>query len=277
MLAVAAVGYLSTQNRRIYLPVRRSITFSTQDAAADGRWRTCLISRYYVVMAVVMLAYVVAGFARTLFFRRFFNVPSIPAYLYIHGIIVTAWFVWFLIQTSLIAGHRVALHRKLGVTGVFLAALVVIASFTVVLLYPSRLHSLGSDVEATAASIASVVISDLISLGIFTCLVSLAVAYRRHPGFHKRLMYFASFSIIGPAVIPTRLGALLAEFGISPAITPIMIVLIFLLGPVLFDLVAYRRPHVVTFISLPAIVVGALLGNWLAGTKFGEALVITLS
>ena len=49
--------------------------------------------------------------------REFFPVEPIPGYLYVHGAVLTSWFVWLVLQTSLVRGGNTALHRRMGVIG----------------------------------------------------------------------------------------------------------------------------------------------------------------
>jgi len=62
-------------------------------------------------------------FTRTLYLPVF-NPLAIPGYLFLHGIVRTSWFVWMFVQTLLIRSGRTTLHRRLGVTGAILAAIV---------------------------------------------------------------------------------------------------------------------------------------------------------
>ncbi len=50
--------------------------------------------------------------------------PPLPALFYVHGLLFSAWVVLFLVQARLVAARNVALHRRLGVLGVLLAAAV---------------------------------------------------------------------------------------------------------------------------------------------------------
>jgi hypothetical protein len=67
------------------------------------------------------------GFAPTLYLRPLFAVPPIPGYLYVHGSVLTAWFVWLVVQTTMVRTGRTALHRRFGVIGAVIAAAVVVA------------------------------------------------------------------------------------------------------------------------------------------------------
>jgi len=85
-------------------------------------------SQFFLAASIVMLAILVVGFAPTLLVRPLFDVPAIPAYLYVHGAVLCAWFVWFSVQSALVAMHRTDLHRRSGIVGVAIAACVVGAS-----------------------------------------------------------------------------------------------------------------------------------------------------
>jgi len=50
---------------------------------------------------------------------------TLPAYLYMHGLALTAWFSLAVAQAALVAARRTPLHRKLGVAGLFVAGAVV--------------------------------------------------------------------------------------------------------------------------------------------------------
>lgn len=52
--------------------------------------------------------------------------PPLSALLHIHGAVMTGWVVLLVVQTSLVAAHRVQCHRRLGVLGAAWGALVVL-------------------------------------------------------------------------------------------------------------------------------------------------------
>ena len=88
--------------------------------------------KFYTGMAMVMLFTAVIGFSRTYFLglisghattitRR---VPNTTVHL--HALLFMSWLVLFIVQTNLIATHRVKVHRKLGYFGVALAAAMIV-------------------------------------------------------------------------------------------------------------------------------------------------------
>jgi len=86
-------------------------------------------SRFFLGMAVAAAVTVLIGFAPTFYLRGHLPMrpdqPALTPLLFIHGVLGTAWIALFLAQSLLIVSHRVALHKRLGVAGGVLAALVV--------------------------------------------------------------------------------------------------------------------------------------------------------
>src|SRR5687767_15443620 len=91
---------------------------------------------FYGGMGVLLAAIAVAGFAPTFCLRSWFGAPPTVAgtteltpLAQIHGGIFTAWMVLFIVQTSLIASRRVKVHRRLGIAGAVLAAMMVVVGY----------------------------------------------------------------------------------------------------------------------------------------------------
>jgi hypothetical protein len=213
-------------------------------------------------MAGVLLLLVVAGFVRTLYVRPLFVVPPIPGYLYVHGIVLTTWFVWFLGQSLLIRWGMVAKHRRFGALGAGFGAAVVVGGLIAPLGLASRTAARGIDLGADAsvlgigitgmtvtAFISSVVWGNIGMLLSFATFLVSAVILRRRPQAHKRLMLLASISIIVPALARiSRWHGLGGEQG--PFIPLVSWGLVLALA--VHDLVSRRRLH-------PSTVLGALL------------------
>src|SRR5262245_15879629 len=208
-------------------------------------------SKYAVGMALAMLAVNLVGFGPTLYLRPFFDVPPIPAYLYAHGAIGTAWFVFLVMQTLLVANDRVRIHRQLGVAGVALAVLVlVLGIYTSANMIPRNV-ALGLTSETDVMLYTLVTGADNSAFIVFPTLVLLAVLFRRRPDVHKRLMLLASWSILGPAV--ARILSWTAGFPnpVGPArfIGPV-IILGFVVAMLAHDVLSRRRPHLVTVLGV---------------------------
>jgi hypothetical protein len=147
---------------------------------------------FFPVVSSLLLAGLLVGFAKTFFLRSQFNVPPIPPYLYVHGFVLTTWFVLVLAQTCLVAAYRTDLHRRLGIVAVVVGVLIIPISAFVVVHAAQRTHG------AITPLLRLEVVGDLLSLVWFAGFVAAGVYFRRRPDVHKRLMIASCFTIYGP-------------------------------------------------------------------------------
>jgi len=88
--------------------------------------------KFYTGMAMAMMFTALFGFSRTYFLGLISGHPTtitgrVPnATVHLHALLFMSWLVLFIVQTSLIATHRVKVHRKLGYFGVALAAAMIV-------------------------------------------------------------------------------------------------------------------------------------------------------
>jgi hypothetical protein len=222
-------------------------------------------ARFAVGLAAAMLAINLVGFGPTLYLRPFFDVPPIPLYLYIHGLLGTAWFALLLTQAMLILGRRSAQHRKLGwITVALAAAVLLFGIYTSTNLIPRNL-ALGELSPAQVALFSGVTAADTASFIYFPTLIGLALRYRKRMDVHMRLMFMASLGIMGPA--NARIASWFGEIP-NPVLT---ILFLGIAGAVIVHDVRTRgRPHWATICGV-LLVLGLTLGLRLAGV--GEAIV----
>ena len=216
---------------------------------------------FFVCMASVLLVIVAVGFAKSFYLRGMLPkrhaVASLPAYIVLHGIVLTTWFLLFLGQTLLVASGKVRLHRALGVAGAALAVVLFMLSMVVV-------------VRSVVRETSLVVIGDMVVLLLFATLISAAVWFRQKPDIHKRLMLIASICIVAPAI---------ARWPGAQSMLPLSV-----LGPqlllygalILYDLSSRRRVHRATLYGVGLYVVALGVSLPLALSKFGHALVDAL-
>jgi len=81
--------------------------------------------KFFVWLSALVLILVIAGFARTYFFHRWFGTPDLSRFMHVHAVVMTSWIVLFFVQSILISARRVRLHRTLGFAGIAFAFLVV--------------------------------------------------------------------------------------------------------------------------------------------------------
>ena len=169
----------------------RGATAAPRDAAASRRRERV----FYTGMAVAFLFIVFAGFARTYYLRPYFVTTPLQPLLHLHGVVFSAWIILLLVQTALVAAKRTPTHRRLGVAGGVLAALMVLVG-TLTAIIRAKV------VEVPPGS-ASPLVFLTIPLGdmlVFAILVGAGFYYRRRADYHKRLMLLATIAILPAAV-----------------------------------------------------------------------------
>src|SRR5688572_16328732 len=98
--------------------------------------------RLYLLAAILTPLIVLAGFARTYYLKPFFGTPDLSGRIvHLHGIVMTAWVVLFVVQISLVATRRTRIHQRFGILGAILAALVVIVGVLTALYAAARGHA----------------------------------------------------------------------------------------------------------------------------------------
>jgi hypothetical protein len=156
---------------------------------------------FYGSMAVAMGLTVFAGFAST-YYLRFFTGGAkatlsggpFTVLVHVHGALFTAWVLLFIVQTALVAGHRIAVHRRLGVAGAVLAAAMIAAGTSIAIATASRG---GAPAGVDPLAFLAIPIFDMV---LFATFVTAALVRRRDKEAHKRLMLLAYISIIVAAV-----------------------------------------------------------------------------
>jgi len=216
-------------------------------------------ARFAVQLALAMLAINLIGFGPTLYLRPLFDVPPIPLYLYIHGIVGTAWFGLLLTQAMLIRNRSFPQHRQLGWLSIAVAAAVLVFGvYTSTNLIPRNL-ALGDLSPEEIALFSGVTAADLASFIYFPTLIGLAVWHRKRMDIHMRLIFMASLGITGPA------SARIASW-FGPIPNPVLAILTIgiVIAMVVHDIRTRGRPHWATIFGV-LMVLGLTLGFRLAG------------
>jgi hypothetical protein len=161
-------------------------------AALATRRRT---RRFYVGMAVAITVTVFVGFSRSYFLKSWYGTRELSGLLHIHGLIFTAWVLFFLSQTVLVATGRTYLHRRMGIAGAVLAGLIVIVGTVV------AIHRATTGVSpipgVTALGFLAIPLFDMV---VFAILVGTAIYYRHRMEAHKRLMTLAMISLLAAPI-----------------------------------------------------------------------------
>jgi hypothetical protein len=216
---------------------------------------------FYSTIAIAMALTVLAGFARTYYLKLLSGGPlttlshyPFDTLIHAHAFLFTSWVVLFIAQTALVASHRVAVHRRLGIFGGILAAAMVMVGTSTAITAARRG---GGPPGVDPLVFLAVPLSDML---LFTTFVSTALFLRRNKESHKRLMLLAYISILAAAV--ARLPGLLPMgplvfFGLA---------FVFLLAAVLYDWISRRRVHNVYLWGGTALVLSVPLRLAISGT-----------
>jgi hypothetical protein len=247
------------------MPVTTTLPRVARPSGAQTRDRV-----FYGGMAVAMALTVFAGFAPTYYLRSWVDAPvtisgstQLAPLTQLHGSLFSAWVLFFLVQTALVAGRRVSLHRQLGVAGVLLAAAMVVVGIM------TSLESAARGGGPPGIDPLAFLIIPLGDMVLFAGFVATAVWQRRNREAHKRLMLLAYVSIIVAAV--ARLPGVAAFgppgfFGLS---------LLFVVAGMVYDRVTRGRIHpvylwggAVLFLSVPLRLAIAATPAWRAVAEF---------
>jgi hypothetical protein len=228
-------------------------------------------SRFFTGMSMILLLIVLIGFARTFYLRAFFEVPAIPAHVYLHGAVLTAWFVWFCLQTCLVAVGRSDLHQRLGIVGAMLGAAVIVANGMLLAAIVPRLHALLYEGPFGAVVVSRALWGDFTSVIAFTVFLSSALWFRRRPEVHKRLMLLASVSIVGQAL--GRIAHWPAFAAIPSVSLPAGGLLFFLGALVIHDLLTTKRVHPATMIGGSVRILIWIGSAAVGASEWGQALI----
>lgn len=154
--------------------------------------------RFYTGIALVILAAVFLGFSRSFFLRPLFPGWPSPAepIFYVHGAVATAWIMLLVVQTQLVAGGRLALHRRMGALGGALAVAMIVLGLWASLVAAGRATGFVA-VPVPPLQFLAIPIFDL---ALFALFFGLAIARRRDMQSHKRWILLATLNLLPAAI-----------------------------------------------------------------------------
>ena len=152
---------------------------------------------FFSGMAVVILASVFVGFARSYYLAGVFKAPLPNLLVHIHGAVFSCWIVLLIVQTSLVAAGRVDVHRRLGLLGFAFACLVVILGLLAASDSLARHYAAGA-AGMNFRAFSTVTLTTMLA---FSTLIYFAFRNRFNPAAHKRLMLIATIAILDAAFV----------------------------------------------------------------------------
>src|SRR3954453_14723444 len=149
---------------------------------------------FFSGIALLILATVFSGFARTYYLAGMFNAPLPNLIIHLHGAAFSCWILLLVTQTSLVSAGRVNIHRRLGIAGFFLGSLMVVLG---VMAATDSLVRRGGPVGRDAQAFYIVPITDMV---FFAIVLFLALRKRRDSTSHKRFILIATNALMIAAV-----------------------------------------------------------------------------
>jgi hypothetical protein len=220
-------------------------------------------SGFFFAAHLALLAVVLIGFAPSFFLRAFFDVPPIPASLYVHGVVMAIWFAFGPIQGWLMRQGKRRWHRRVGYVAAAYAAIFV--TFGLI-----ATAGMAARVESPQSPTSILVWGNYFTLIVFGTCVCLAIVLRKKPDAHKRLTLLASVSVVGPALgrfptWPVFAGGI--DAGRDFAIGGLIVIAASLIA---YDIAVRRKPHPATWLGALAIFasIGAAVALGLSQTGF---------
>jgi hypothetical protein len=164
--------------------------------------RALLGRHFHVCMAGLIVMVVLAGFGPGLGTRLFAAPRPLPLVLHLHVALCSAWVMLFATQTWLASRGSMRLHRRLGMSGVAVGAVLAPLGLLTALVMGAR----EANPAALDGSALSIPLNDMAS---FAACFWLALCWRKRPGFHARLMLIATccltvaaFARLPPWLVP---------------------------------------------------------------------------
>ena len=151
--------------------------------------------RFYTGMALAMALLVFAGFAPTFYLKPLLGAPPLSPLVLVHGLVFTAWVLMLLAQASLVAKGRTDLHRRLGIAGALLAAILVVVGMKTAITAVALGH-----VPPGAPPPLSFFIIPFFSIVLFAIFTAAGLCLRGDPETHKRLMLLGTIAMLGAAI-----------------------------------------------------------------------------
>jgi hypothetical protein len=202
---------------------------------------------FFAIMALLIVATILLGFRASYFPLGDRPEALASPSIIVHATVFSLFLLLFIVQTTLIAAHRVRWHMQLGLWLYGLAALMVPLGLL------AAIDELGRDLAANKYPVPGVdarTFSMISVMGIVVFAILMVWSYleRRNPPAHKRLALYAVLSMMNAGTDRWPWQA----WGISDSWS-LWVFTALLLLPVLYDFISLHRIHWATSFSAPFI------------------------
>ena len=214
--------------------------------------------RLFAAVALLFPIIIVIGFARTYYLKAAFGTPPVPSLLvHLHGLVMTAWVLYFVAQVWLIRSKRARVHMRAGMIGIALAIVVIVVGF-----FTAAGAAFGSASAPPDIPPLQFMIVPMTDLVMFAGLFGAAIYFRKRPAHHKRLMLLTVINFLPPAIARIPIESLqgfgpLFFFGLPAVLT---------IGLLIYDTWRNRKLDRVFLVGSIALIVSYPIRLMLMGT-----------
>lgn len=152
--------------------------------------------KLFLWAAILFPLLVLVGYFKSYYFSAFFDVrPVANALVHAHGIVMSLWVVYFVVQVVLIRSKNIKLHMTMGMAGIALAAIVVIVGMATA--YDAQLVRASAPPGNNPHSFFILPVGDM---ALFVLFFAAAIYYRKRPAEHKTLMLMTAVNFLPAAL-----------------------------------------------------------------------------
>lgn len=214
--------------------------------------------KFFLAMAIFSLGAVFLGFARSYYLAGIYHTHLPNRLIAVHGAVFTTWIVLLVVQTGLVAGRRIAVHRALGLFGAVLAASMVVLGLT------AATDSLSRGFAPPGFPLGPRVFyaRPVLEIITFAILIGAALWLRSNGPAHKRLVLLATITLLGAAIDRWPFAIIARVHILTDLILYLLVLLI-----AAFDVWSLRRIHRATIYGGILVVLVEVLAIPVGGTS----------
>jgi uncharacterized membrane protein YozB (DUF420 family) len=237
----------------------------------SGAQRAGTAARFYLTSAIALLLITLWGFSATYFAPLFGHtsafggrVADLPLIVHVHGWSFFLWYVLLVTQATLIRRSRVRAHRRLGISSVVLAAVMVLSGIiTIAFNIHLTMENQGPPMWRTGG------LAIFATLVLFVLFYGLGIKNRARAEVHKRLMLMAAVPALGAAVGRILLVAF-APLPMNVA-AGILLTNLLIVAAMAYDKIVHGRVHPVYCAGLAVCLLTEMIALALPHTTPGES------
>lgn len=229
---------------------------------APTRARLAPDSGFFLTMAIVMAAINVLAFS----FFALMGISSFgaPLYVHVHALTFFGWVAIYVTQTALAATGSLALHRRLGwFAAAYTLWMVIVGTLTTV-------YTVQRGLTPPIFTPSFFLVMNPLGVACFAATIWAAIAVRANTGWHRRLIYCAMASIMGPAF-----GRLLPP-PLTMSSNGIIVLVAMLCGFIVIgmvrDAIKHRRVHPAWWVGLAVVILPWFAFDLIAKSPLGVSI-----